>query len=122
MNSMKKLFFACVGYAVLLIAAVIVAQLDILSGFAAVLVALVPLVPGIFVVLAVRDFIVSVDELQRKIQLEALAVAIAGTFLVLLAGALLPIAGIPEPSYVWPMAATGILWLVGQWLAHRRYQ
>jgi hypothetical protein len=80
------------------------------------------LAAGVFVVLAVRDFIVSADELQRKIQLEALAIAVAGTFLLLLTGTLLPLAGIEEPGYAWPLAAMGLLWALGQMLANLRYR
>lgn len=122
MSPMKKLLFACIAYAVLLIGAVGLARLDVFSGTAALLLALAPLVPGLWVVAAVREFIAGIDELQRKIQLEALAVGMAGTFLVLLAGSLLPLAGLPEPIYALPLAAAAIFWLLGQLLAHRRYR
>lgn len=56
MKPQRKLLFAWVAYSVLLIAAAGFARLGILSGPGALLLAFMPLVPGIFVVLAVRDF------------------------------------------------------------------
>jgi drug/metabolite transporter (DMT)-like permease len=122
MNTTKKLTLASLAYAVLLIAAVALTSFGVVSGFAALLVALVPLASGVFVVLAVRDYIVLGDELHRKIQLEALAIAMAGTFLILLPGSLLPVAGIPEPGYAWPLAAMSLLWALSQMFANLRYQ
>lgn len=122
MNPTKKMVLASLLYAILLIAAVALAKFGVVSGLGALLVALLPLAAGVLVVLAVRDFIFTADELQRKIQLEALAIAMAGTFLLLLAGSLLPIAEIQQPDYAWPLAAMGLLWAFGQLLASLRYR
>jgi hypothetical protein len=122
MTTTKKYILASLAYAVSLIAAAALTSFGVVSGFAALLVTLVPLASGVFVVLAVRDYILLGDELHRKIQLEALAIAMAGTFMLLVAGTLLPFAGIEEPSYAWPLSAMTLLWAAAQMFANLRYQ
>lgn len=122
MNPTKKLLIAMFTYAILLVASMATVKFGGITGVPALLLALLPLSAGVFVVAAVRDFIVSADELQRKIQLEALAIAMAGTFLILLAGSLFPIAGMDEPLYAWPLAAMSLLWGLGQLVATLRYR
>jgi zinc transporter ZupT len=122
MNPTKKMLIASIAYAILLVGSMATIKFGGITGLPAVLLALLPLAAGVYVVLAVRDFIVAADELQRKIQLEALAMAMAGTFLLLLAGSLLPIAEIDEPSYAWPLAAMSVMWALGQVVASLRYR
>jgi zinc transporter ZupT len=122
MNPTKKMLIASIAYAILLVGSMAIIKFGGITGLPAVLLALLPLAAGVFVVLAVRDFILAADELQRKIQLEALAMAMAGTFLLLLAGSLLPIAEIDEPSYAWPLAAMSVMWALGQVVASLRYR
>lgn len=84
-------------------------------------VSLVPMLPAIFlcgvIVRAIRDM----DELQRKVQFEALALAFAGTALITFGYGFLEGAGLPRLSMfiVWPVMAT--LWVVGVLLGRVRY-
>jgi len=84
-------------------------------------VSLVPMLPAIFlcgvIVRAIRDM----DELQRKVQFEALALAFAGTALITFGYGFLEGAGLPRLSMfiVWPVMAT--FWVVGVLLGRVRY-
>lgn len=62
------------------------------------------------------------DELQRRIQLEALGFAFAGTALLSFSYGFLEGLGYPRLTMftVWPVMA--VLWVVGLVLARRRYQ
>ena len=62
------------------------------------------------------------DELQRRIQLEALGFAFAGTALLTFSYGFLEGLGYPRLSMftVWPVMAA--LWIVGLVMARRRYQ
>ena len=63
------------------------------------------------------------DELQRRIQLEALALAFAGTAILGTAYGFLVNAGLPEidwGGWIWPGMAG--LWIVGLFVANRRYR
>ena len=83
--------------------------------------ALVPVVPLIFALLAFVRFLGRMDELQRRVQLEALAFAFGGTALLTFSYGFLQIVGFPQVSWfaVWPIMAA--LWIVGLYLANRRY-
>lgn len=121
MNAKQKLVWALAAYTVLVVLAVGLRN----SGLSQPLLlglALLPLLPGLFVVLSVRDQIRAMDELERAIQLEALALAFGGLFLLLLASSLLGIAGVPPLDLGAALIAMAALWGGGQLLARRRYR
>ena len=63
------------------------------------------------------------DELQRQIHLEALAVAFAGTAILVSAWGFLEIAGAPAVRWglwIWPVMS--VLWAAGLVVARRRYR
>lgn len=72
-----------------------------------------PMLPAAFVCGAVVYSIRSLDELQRKLQFEALALAFAGTALLTFSYGFLEGLGFPKLSMfvVWPLMAT--LWVIG---------
>ena len=62
------------------------------------------------------------DELQQRIHLTALAIAFAGTGVILSGYGWLEAAGLPHVEwglYTWPLMAG--LWAMGFWFANRRY-
>jgi hypothetical protein len=64
-----------------------------------------------------------VDELQRRIFLEGLALAFAGTGVLATTYGFLVNAGLPDidwGAFVWP--AMMALWVLGMWIARRRYR
>jgi hypothetical protein len=62
------------------------------------------------------------DEMQRRIQIEALAFGFAGTAIVFSAYGFLVSAGLPEidSSLIWPVMV--VLWAIGTVIACRRYR
>ncbi len=111
---------AMVGYVVLLLAAI-----ALVSRFPTVWwrfpVMIVPLVPLVFVVRAVARFLVDTDELQRRIQLEALAVAFGAGSVLTFGYGLLQGVGLPALSWLWVWPVYAVCWLVGLFVARRRY-
>jgi hypothetical protein len=91
-------------------------------GIARYLVALLPMVPAILVVLAVVRQLGRMDELERKIQLEALGFGFSGTAIITLSFGFLENAGLPRPSWVFVWPIMGLLWIVGTALATRKYR
>jgi Kef-type K+ transport system membrane component KefB len=76
-----------------------------------------------WVIVSIVRGIRGLDELQQKIQLEALAFAFAGTGLLASAYGFLVNAGLPDIDWgtlVWP--AMTALWAIGVLLASRRYR
>ena len=60
------------------------------------------------------------DELQQRIQLEAIAFAFLGALVIAFVYGLLELAGLPGIAWRWAWALMVFLWLVGDWLARRR--
>jgi CDP-diglyceride synthetase len=72
-----------------------------------------PIVPVMFICAVIVRAIGQLDELQRKLQFEALALSFAGTALITFCYGFFEGVGFPKLSMftVWPIMAT--LWLIG---------
>lgn len=83
---------------------------------------LLPMLPGIAICWVVLRGLRRLDELARKIQLEAIGVAFAGTALVTFSYGFLENIGLPSVSMfvVWPLMAS--LWFVGTIIGQLRYR
>jgi len=86
------------------------------------LVALSPMLPAAAMAWVILRELRRMDELQRRIQLEALGFSFAGTAILTFSYGFLEGLGSPKLSMftVWPTLA--VLWIVGLAAASRRYQ
>ena len=86
------------------------------------LVAMCPMIPAAAVAWVVLRELRRMDELQRRIQLEALGFSFAGTAILTFSYGFLEGLGYPRLSMfsVWPILA--VLWIIGGLLAARRYK
>jgi hypothetical protein len=62
------------------------------------------------------------DELQRKIQLEAVVFGFCGTALLTFSYGFLENAGFPHLNWIWIFPLMAALWGLGQAIAARRYR
>ncbi len=85
-------------------------------------VAVTPLVPAIAAAVAVLRHVGRIDELERRIQLEALAFGALLTGLVTFTYGFVEQAGAPSLSMVYVLPLLVALWGVGVGVAHRRYR
>ena len=85
-------------------------------------IALSPMLPAAAMAWVILRELRRMDELQRRIQLEALGFSFAGTAVLTFSYGFLEGLGYPRLSMftVWPLLAS--LWIVGLVLARRRYQ
>jgi hypothetical protein len=83
--------------------------------------ALLPLLPGIFLAFGIIQAIRKLDELERKIQQEAIAFSFACTFILLNALGLLKIAGLPTPNPVFISLFMAVMWFAAKLWIKRRY-
>lgn len=92
------------------------------DGAAKIALALLPVIPMIAMAVSIIRRLNSMDELGRKIQLEALAVAFVCTALTTFSYGFLETAGLPRLSafMVWPIM--GGVWCVATIIGTRRYQ
>jgi hypothetical protein len=86
------------------------------------LIAVMPVVPALWVPVAVVRFLRDLDELQRKIHMDALAFGFTLSAVLTLSYGFLQNAGLPDLSwtFVWPVMAFS--WILGLFLSRRRYQ
>lgn len=115
-----RLLSAIGAYAVLLAVALIVIQKLGDTGWRWLIMAL-PLPAIVAVIIAVWRWVRETDELQAKIQLQAIAIGFAGGSALTFSYGLMQIAGAPDLSwtFVWPVYAA--CWLIGLALARSRY-
>jgi hypothetical protein len=78
------------------------------------LVAAAPSVPAIWLAYSIGSAIVQLDELQRRIQLEAIGIGFAGSVVISLMYALLVQVGIPQISWMFVPLLMLLLWAVGK--------
>ena len=92
------------------------------DGVAKIALALLPVIPMIAMAVSIIRRLNAMDEMGRKIQLEALAVAFACTALTTFSYGFLETAGFPRMSafMVWPIM--GGVWCVATIIGSRRYQ
>jgi hypothetical protein len=109
-------------YVGLLVAANLIDRAVHPEGMARLALALSPMVGAIAAAGAVLRAIGRMDELQRRIQLDAIAFSFLGTALVTFGWGFAEDAGLPrlEAFAVWPIM--GSLWMVGLLVARQRYR
>ena len=120
---LREFGLCMLGYVVLLALSVwLLASGLAASGTARTVVALLPMVPAAGIVFVVLRQLRRMDELQRRLQVEALALAFAGTAILTFSYGFLELVGFPRlPMFsVWPVMAS--LWLLGTFLGQRRYR
>lgn len=85
-------------------------------------IAFLPMIPSAFALLAFMRMFRGLDELERRIQLEAVAFSFLATCLITLTWAFQQNAGLPrfDVSFVAPLLI--LLWGLGLAIAKRRYQ
>ena len=113
---------AMAAYVVVLIASLVVMQHTQLAPPIRALVAVSPAVPTVFALLAFLRFLTRMDELQRRIHLEALGFAYGATAILIFAYGFLENAGLPRLSYIWILPAMMVLWGVGAAVSSWRYR
>ncbi|MGJ3240881.1 MAG: hypothetical protein ACFE0Q_19390 [Anaerolineae bacterium] len=83
--------------------------------------ALLPLLPLIVAFNAYLWFMRQLDELQRLIQFEAVAISMAGTLFITLTLGFLEVADFPRVGIIWVPLIISATWGIGAWISSRRY-
>lgn len=112
---------AMLAYVVVLLVSVTLIQRDSQSPWRYAL-AVAPVVPAFFALLAFIRFLGRVDELQRRIQFEAIGLSFAATGILTFTYGFLEGVGFPKLSFIWILPLMVMLWGLGLGLASRRYQ
>jgi len=120
---LKELGGAMLAYAVVLLASIswLNRHADLASPWRD-LAALSPMLPAVAVLWAIMRQMRRLDELQRRVQFEALAFAFAGTALLSFGYGFLEGLGYPRLSMFAVWGAMAPLWVLGLLIAVRRYR
>ncbi|KGJ05323.1 hypothetical protein SAMN04487972_10625 [Paracoccus halophilus] len=122
MRGLLLIFVGLAAYAAMLFASQRLLAAGIEARPARILIALSPMLPAAFICGAVVWSIRQMDELQRKLQFEALALSFSGTALITFGYGFLEGAGFPKISMfaVWPLMAA--IWFVGVVIGRLRFK
>lgn len=112
---------AMLAYSTLVVTAVLVNARLTLPAPVNIALALLPLLPAGLVLRATLQAVRAQDELERRIQLEAVTFAFVTHFFLSLTYSLLEIVSIPAPNLGMQILQMGALWAVGGVLARRKY-
>jgi hypothetical protein len=117
-----ELIASMIAYGIVLTVSLWLINHDVVSGVWRTVVSLAPMLPALAVAVSVMRRLRRIDELQRQIQLEALSLAFAGTALITFSYGFLENVGYPKLSMfaVWPLMV--VLWIIGGFISHRRFQ
>lgn len=86
------------------------------------LVAALPAIPACVALLIFVRYLGRMDELQRRIQLDAIAFAAGATAILTFTWGLLENAGFPHLSVIWVLPLMAALWGIGAGVAAYRYR
>lgn len=117
----RPLLIPMVLYLGLLAAAVTWAPIldDSIWGY---IIALLPLIPGLFLTFGIVRVTTQIDEMERRIILEAAAFSFIFTLILLLSFALLGLVGVPQPSNTWIVFIMCMLLVIGKLWGNWRYR
>jgi len=87
-----------------------------------IVIALLPMIPALFAMWAAIRYFRGLDELQRRIQLEGLALGFLSTCVIFLTWGFLQNAGLPHADVIWVTPVLVFFWGVGACVAKQRYQ
>ena len=113
---------AFVLYALLLVGAASIERTIQPEGALKLAINLVPMIGALAAAWAIMRGLWRMDELQRRIQLDAIALSFLGTALITFGWGFAEGAGLPplRAFAVWPIMGT--LWVLGLFVARRRYR
>jgi amino acid transporter len=117
----QRIFIAAILYAITLVVSIEVLKRMSAESVLRIPVALLPVIPVAFGVVAFMRYIRQLDELQRRIQLEGLAFSIGCTGMLTFALGFLENAGMPPVNIIWVLPILLVFWGIGTTLARRRY-
>ncbi len=85
-------------------------------------VALLPIVPGLYVAFGIVRMAAKIDEMERRVLLEAVTFSFILTLIFLFSAGLLGLAGVPQPSPIITAAIMCFLVVVGKLWSNWRYR
>jgi hypothetical protein len=126
MNRNEKTYVLQTGGTIALYVLVLFISVQLMRGLGEspwkILAALLPIIPISMGLVTFLHFFKKMDELQKRIQLDALAFSFGATGLLTLTYGLLQNVGLPQISFIVVFPIMLALWGLGYFIAARRYE
>lgn len=119
---MKEFGTAMAAYVIVLIVSITLINMSPNSAWWRIPLALAPIIPAIFAMIAYMRFMGRIDELQRRIQFEALAFGFGSAGILTFSYGFLENVGFPRISWLFVFPLMIALWGIGGALASWRYR
>lgn len=125
MNAAKKRYLVEFGSSMFAYAVVLIAAVEVIQRFPhaawRIPVAVAPVIPICFALWAFLRALGRMDELQRRIQLNAIGIGFGATGIVTFTYGFLELVGFPMMSYLWVLPMMAVFWGIGTAFATWRY-
>lgn len=118
----KEFLLAMLAYVIVLLVSVTLINIGPKGAWWRIPLALTPVIPAIFGMIAYIRFVSRIDELQRRIQFEGLAFGFGAAGILTFSYGFLENVGFPHISLLWVFPFMIALWGIGAAIAARRYQ
>jgi hypothetical protein len=119
---LKEFGAAMVAYVIMVIVSTTLINISPSSAWWRIPLALTPIIPAIFAMIAYMRFVVRVDELQRRIQFEGLAFGFGSAGILSFSYGFLENVGFPHISWLFVFPLMIALWGIGVAVASWRYR
>ncbi len=117
----REFLSAMAAYVVVVIISITLINLSPHSAWWRVPLALAPVIPAIFGIIAYMRFVGRMDELQRRIQFEGIAFSFGVAGILTFSYGFLENVGFPHISLLWVFPFMIAIWGIGTGIASRRY-
>jgi ABC-type transport system involved in cytochrome bd biosynthesis fused ATPase/permease subunit len=118
----KEFFISMTFYVILLIASIMCIENFNLPQAIKIIVVLIPVIPTIFVIIAIMRALQDSDELQQKVQLNAITFSAITTGLITFSYGFLENIGFPSFPTIWILPIMFFLWGISLGYFWRKYQ
>ncbi len=117
----REFLSAMAAYVVVLIISITLINISPSTAWWRAPLALAPVIPAIFGIIAYMRFVGRMDELQRRIQFEGLAFGFGVAGILTFSYGFLENVGFPHINLLWVFPLMIALWSIGTGIAARRY-
>ena len=117
----REFFSAMAAYVVVVIVSITLINISPSTAWWRAPLALAPVIPAIFGIIAYMRFVGRMDELQRRIQFEGIAFGFGVTGILTFSYGFLENVGFPHFNLLWVFPLMIALWGIGLGVAARRY-
>jgi glycerol uptake facilitator-like aquaporin len=120
-GTLTRIFIAAIVFIATFTGSVYLLERNIHPNLNAIL-PFLPALPGLFLIFAIANAISKLDELQRRIQVEAIAIGFGICFIVVITIGMLTLTGMNQPNWLLVPLTMLVGWLIGKLWTRWKYR